>query len=349
MDTTHLPERNLDVLRALAVACVALSHVLWACDRQLPIINDWELGRIGVLLFFVHTSLVLMSSLERGGTGQHWIRNFYVRRAFRIYPLAIAAVLVTVVFRIPAIVPATFTSPLPGTIATNLLLVQNLVGDRNVTGMLWTLPIEVQMYFVLPLLFLAARKSVDRVLIALALGGCIGLAVQYTSLPGLWRLSVGIFAPCFVSGVLAFAILRRNPQQKLPAWTGAPVLLAAVLIFIALRPTAERPVPGWIACVIIATALPFIANSRESALTRIAKTICTYSYGVYLLLTPILWIGFDLLSGRSPVVRWIGLVAALIAVPYIAYTVIERPGISLGKALVGRRGAADTPLTIPST
>lgn len=334
MTRTHLPERNLDILRAVAVSCVVADHVMWACNRRLPFITDWELGRIGVLLFFVHTSLVLMSSMERGGSGPHWIRDFYTRRAFRIYPLAIAAVLLTVAFHIPTIVPAKFITPAPRTVITDLLLLQNVTGDTNVVGMLWSLPIEVQMYMVLPALYLIARRSILSVAAAFALAVLFGLAVQYAPVPGLWRLSVGIFGPCFVSGVLAYAILRTKPHLKLPAWTWIPILAAAVPIFVVFHPSPDTPAPGWLFCLAVGVAIPFVAELNLSPLTRVAKTICTYSYGVYLLLTPAIWIGFVVFSGAPRALQWVALVAGLAILPWTAYKLIERPAIQFGRDLV---------------
>jgi len=290
-----------------------------------------------VLLFFVHTSLVLMSSLERGGTGPGWIKKFYIRRAFRIYPLVIAALLVTVLFQIPERIPGLFVTPPLRTLASNVLLVQNLTGDWNIIGMLWTLPLEVQMYVLLPLLFLAARKSIRYVLLLLAGAMVFGAAVQYTSIPGLWRLSVGIFAPCFVSGVLAYAILRLKPRFKLPSWAWTPIVLAAIPLFIVLRPTPYRPGPGWIFCIALGCAIPFVSEVGDTLLARIAKRICTYSYGAYLLVTPAIWIGFIVCSAHSIAVQWIAFGVSLVALPWAAYTFVEHPGIRMGRALAGGR------------
>lgn len=72
---------NLDLLRAIAVSCVLLSHLTWSVGY-----SEWgSLGRFGVVLFFVHTSYVLMASLDRS---QGNISSFAIRRFFRIYPLA---------------------------------------------------------------------------------------------------------------------------------------------------------------------------------------------------------------------------------------------------------------------
>lgn len=333
MSRTHLPERNLDVLRAIAVLCVVVDHVLWACDRKLPFVSDWELGRIGVLLFFVHTSLVLMSSMERAGPRPHWVRDFYIRRAFRIYPLAIVAVIATVLFHIPSIVPAAFRVPLPRTIASNLLLVQNVSGDTNIMGMLWTLPIEVQMYIVLPALYLLARKSIYHVLVAMCIAAAAGFAVQYSDVPGLWRLTVGVFAPCFVSGVLAYTLLRTTPRFRLPAWAWVPLLVVAVPLFLIFGPAPARPEPGWLFCIAVGVAIPFVRELGNSRLTRVARTLCTYSYGIYLLLTPAIWIGF-VVFGASPIaIQWTVLIAMLVVLPWSAYALIEHPGIVLGRQL----------------
>lgn len=50
------------------------------------------LGIMGVMVFFVLTTLVLMWSLERK---PHTL-DFYIRRVFRIYPLALAAIAMVV-------------------------------------------------------------------------------------------------------------------------------------------------------------------------------------------------------------------------------------------------------------
>jgi peptidoglycan/LPS O-acetylase OafA/YrhL len=65
---------NLDILRATAILVVLVSHF----PSSMGLGDDpfWGLesiGRMGVRMFFIHTSLVLMLSLQRlelqGGTG----------------------------------------------------------------------------------------------------------------------------------------------------------------------------------------------------------------------------------------------------------------------------------------
>ena len=54
-------------------------------------------GVMGVMVFFVHTALVLMWSLERKPN----TLDFYIRRVFRIYPLALLAIAIVVIFHAP--------------------------------------------------------------------------------------------------------------------------------------------------------------------------------------------------------------------------------------------------------
>ena len=101
-----------------------------------------------MLIFFVHTSLVLMLSMQRmkkfNGMGLVW--TFYVRRFFRIYPLSIVTVVLVFWLGIPEQALAVFQSPSRLDWLSNLLLIQNLSRSRSAIAPLWSLPWEVQMY-----------------------------------------------------------------------------------------------------------------------------------------------------------------------------------------------------------
>jgi peptidoglycan/LPS O-acetylase OafA/YrhL len=74
---------NLDFLRSVAVLLVLADHL----TRHYHLDRFSSLGLFGVLLFFVHTSLVLMYSMQRSHlTGIGLFKDFYIRRFFRIYP-----------------------------------------------------------------------------------------------------------------------------------------------------------------------------------------------------------------------------------------------------------------------
>src|SRR5271165_151232 len=157
---------NLDVLRAIAVMCVFFSHLLHF-SRGGETEFGWHLGQLGVLMFFVHTSLVLMFSLERTSLDGHALfSSFYIRRAFRIYPLSIFCVLSIFFIHYPPEVRLIHHVWSHKELLVNLTLTQNLFRKRSFLNVLWTLPLEVQMYFFLPFLFIAFRpRSVRPVLL----------------------------------------------------------------------------------------------------------------------------------------------------------------------------------------
>jgi peptidoglycan/LPS O-acetylase OafA/YrhL len=95
-NTSFHPE--LDFIRAVAVLMVAASHASLAFHRHSYFGHSIDsFGVIGVWIFFVHTALVLMWSLER----KPYTLDFYIRRIFRIYPLMLVAITIAVLFHAP--------------------------------------------------------------------------------------------------------------------------------------------------------------------------------------------------------------------------------------------------------
>ncbi|HSM87748.1 MAG TPA: acyltransferase, partial [Candidatus Limnocylindrales bacterium] len=153
---------NLDYLRTNAVLLVMFFHLLiFFGVTQVGPLSIRPMGILGVFLFFVHTSLVLMLSLERQQQklgNRRLFSAFMVRRIFRVYPLSIVAVGVIFFLRLPLghLEPGRlmWTSMGARGFFSNLLLVQNITDTGSVLGPLWSLPYEMQMYLFLPALFL---------------------------------------------------------------------------------------------------------------------------------------------------------------------------------------------------
>src|SRR2546423_10724874 len=334
---TRLPERNLDVLRAIAVVSVLVDHLATAAGGHIA----W-LGRVGVLLFFVHTSLVLMGSLERTEGEPSWVGRFYVRRAFRIYPLAIVTILWVLLARWPYTVPRiigdtmTYHAVSPKTIIGNLLLVQNVAGVHVVFAVLWTLPIELQMYAVLPRLFLLARRGVRPVVQALV-GGVV-LAVARLAFRGriseLWRLTTLEFVPWFTSGVLAYALLRKAKAPPIGArWL--PLRLVPPSWSYGFPPRYHGA--SWALCLAVGLMIPVVRELGTNWLTRSAAIVAKYSYGIYLVHVPALRVTFAALPNAP---AWVLLPVAVVvtaALSWLGFHLVERPGIELGKWLTQRQ------------
>ncbi len=229
---THSQEsRNLDLLRAVAVLFVFGAHLILTLTPGHHVYDAvhtpwvallYTLGNIGVLLFFVHTSLVLMLSLERTRQPSLFV-NFYIRRFFRIYPLSIFCILIVLLLRIPWVPELAFKQPGWRDVMSNLLLVQNLTHANDIISPLWTLPLEVQMYAVLPLIFVLVRwkGSVPMILILWGIAAtvapfytlreslCTVLPGWRTRLPDIPRNNISRARPS-LAGVDALA--SRNPS-----------------------------------------------------------------------------------------------------------------------------------------
>jgi peptidoglycan/LPS O-acetylase OafA/YrhL len=226
-----------------------------------------------------------MGSLERQGDSANWVQIFYLRRAFRIYPLSIAAVLFVIALRDPAAghpAPHGVAVTLPPldatTIASNLALVQNVVARRNILGPLWTLPVELQMYLFLPLCFVLARRSAWHVVGLFVASIAAYEIVAHPPFPELQRLGVFVYGPCFLGGVLAYHLSRRAASPRVPSWTLLLVLAAGYAWLLLATAQPHRPLT-WITPIGVGALLPFIRQPRESWLSKLAHTICTYSYG----------------------------------------------------------------------
>src|ERR1700722_2606600 len=77
----------LDGLRAIAVLIVIVSHTVDMQSHPALV----HLGHVGVLLFFALSGYLITDRLlaEYRSTGAVSLRNFYLRRAFRILPPAV--------------------------------------------------------------------------------------------------------------------------------------------------------------------------------------------------------------------------------------------------------------------
>lgn len=141
----------LDVCRAFAAIAVMLQHAgeasgLFGLKSTDFSHGVFSFGQMGVVLFFLISGYIIPKSLESAGN----IKRFWVRRAFRIYPLYLfimAATIAIVVFlrHEPA--------PNPVTLLPHLIFIQSWIGLPNYVGGSWTLFIELLWYVGFAILF----------------------------------------------------------------------------------------------------------------------------------------------------------------------------------------------------
>ena len=359
---------NLDLLRSVAVGLVFLTHTMDA----MKIRGLGDLGRFGVLLFFVHTSLVLMLSMERLGlSGVRLYTAFMVRRVFRIYPLSVLTIAVVVAFHIPfapwfAGASDGFIWPgWPG-LFSDVLLTQNITRSASVLCVLWSLPFEVQMYAFLPVLYILIRRFPSRRAISVIwLGGTAVAGLEY-----IWRSNTNSdylllrYFPCFLAGVVAWRLMALQ-KRRVPGALWIALLMALVIVYrledafrvygpnwqglfhgslrndkgIWLPPSLDL-FRDWAFCGIVGLAVPSFKEIKSLWLNTITRRVAQYSYGVYLCHVPVIWVCFSLLHLGNVVTSAILSVLLTALVSFGLYHLIENPAIQIGKHLSTRLGNA---------
>jgi peptidoglycan/LPS O-acetylase OafA/YrhL len=194
LDSGYIP--SLDGWRAVAVLIVMASHAQLL--RAGPLGDGWfhNHGLMGVRIFFAISGILICSRLlrEESQTGRIRLRAFYVRRVFRILPVALLFLAVAA-----ALMAAGMFHPQPhwqGWWASllfwrNFLPISGGEGAAQgaaafpgwITAHFWSLSLEEQFYFLLPgMMVLAARRRVQVMTGAIALLFCWGFLVMHHAL-----------------------------------------------------------------------------------------------------------------------------------------------------------------------
>lgn len=348
---------NLDLLRSIAVLAVFFSHlfdIYTGGGTKWGFL--WHLGQLGVLIFFVHTCLVLMWSLERAGAqGGRLFGSFYIRRIFRLYPLSIVCVLLAYA------IDLRWT---PVNLWQNLTLTQNLFFTGQpvfppILTPLWSLPLEVQMYIFLPVFFLILRKRPIKYLAAIWCASVAFAVVQ----PQLGeRFGLLKFAPCFLGGVVAWRVMRDRNTARLPGWLW-PLGIAAVSVI--WMTSTERFLPFQIAGfgLCLGLTITLFHEIPWAFVKTTSRIIARYSYGIYLS-----HFAIQLFCFSDPRYPWFKVIHQLpplrhyarlvhfgmciglsLLIPLALYYLVENPGIQLGHRMANwitgssGRGQAGTP------
>lgn len=149
----HIP--SLDGIRTISIAIVALAH---AGFRFIP-------GGFGVTVFFFLSGFLITTllRLEWDKTGAVSLRDFYVRRFFRILPPFYVVLLATLALVALGVVGG---GARPGHIAALVLHFGNywpayhgFDGQPDGTSVYWSLAVEEHFYLLFPMLFIAMRRA----------------------------------------------------------------------------------------------------------------------------------------------------------------------------------------------
>lgn len=327
--------KNLDFMRAIAVSLVVFSHTIgmFTYSVQVGPIDIVELGRTGVLIFFVHTCCVLMQSLERDSH----VATFYVRRLFRIYPLAVVCISLIMLISLPQchVESGHFVMWHADTQdkLANILLMQSVSNRVNVLEPSWSLIIEIGMYILLPLIFMFVRTNSKAIgLYSLIL--MISMSVKHTELiqSNVFLSQFTQYMPTFMGGVITYRLLK-TVSPKIPAWAWPVTLVSMCLIHAS---THQSDWDRYVFTLSLGVVVPMFKELKSSSFNFTTLQVSKYSYGIYLTHFAAIYLAFDLCGQKSMGIQIPMFIALLIGVPIIAYHLIEQPMINLGKCIVSK-------------
>jgi peptidoglycan/LPS O-acetylase OafA/YrhL len=221
---------SLDGWRALAIILVLGDHAVYATGFPQ---EGWDWigkifhGDLGVRIFFVLSgfliSLLLLREVAR--TGCLSLKDFYLRRIFRIFPVYFTYLGVIAVFVIVGLY-AESTSSWVG----SLTFTRNMVGQgESATVHLWSLAVEEQFYLAWPVAFAALklwkRPTVYLGLLLIPMIICPVLRANGVADPGgnlLNRVfgarSIVMYADSLAVGCFGAWMIWKTPDTNVGGW-----------------------------------------------------------------------------------------------------------------------------------
>ena len=301
-------EPSLDGLRGLAVLLVYIDHYGGGLKSSHAAVRAFgyvtEACWVGVAVFFALSGFLITGSLWDSIGERHWLRNFYARRALRIFPLYYVVLLGSL---LAAIVAGTYAANLLGFVIPALFLqdmpvlaaiTDNLAGPAKLYH-LWTLAIEEHFYLLWPLLLLAARtrrRALQMCLAVVVLSAAFHVYVFSIAVPHP-SLALDVF-PLTQFGTLALgawlALMLRGDAWHTVQRYAAAILALGLIGFLAVSYAAGTAVQStrlqlafglfFVSLAAAATIPLAMRNSPFRSILSIAplRFLGTVSYGFYL-------------------------------------------------------------------
>jgi peptidoglycan/LPS O-acetylase OafA/YrhL len=342
---------SLDGLRAFSIIGVVWFHSWWGTPyypllAKLPVLR---LGEYGVHMFYFVSGFLITTLLlrEKDRLGKVSLRDFYIRRTLRIWPLYYSVValyvFVVLMFERSPQRSASFFHYLPSflTFTYPWFLVPKWPG--GIFNLASTLAVEEQFYAFWPVAnrFLRGIGACALMAVLILLRTLTGYGYLAHWLPGdafLTRVILSIAVPICMGAILAhglhseriFGLLYPLMGNK---WT-API--AAVALLGSLAPRSPNYWLTWGFNVILIGACVVREDHGLSALLRFRPLafVGVISYGMYLLNSLSIHLGQAVLSRMGllhPALTFpVGLGVA-VGVAYLSYRFLETPFLELKK------------------
>jgi len=337
-------ENNFDLIRLFAATQVAVLHVsgylspIWHSSWIAKVLECFP----GVPTFFFISGLLISRSYEKNSALPEYTRN----RALRIFP----ALHVCVVLNLVAIALTGYFAVAGATLSDILLLYaakttllqfynpdfMRAFGDGVLNGSLWTICVELQFYFLIPIIYRLSvtgerrRSNTNLILLVCASLACNRLLYYLQPLyadANWWKLFRVSFLPwlyMFLCGVLVqrnFELLARHLGRR-TLLVALPLYVTYALIMHALGLRLDNAISPLLFFPLIATI--FIAAYTTPQVSKLLHGH-DISYGIYIYHIPIMnmFLYYGLLGQKYTLATlMLSLIFAL-----LSWFLVERPSL----------------------
>jgi len=297
-----------DGLRAVAVIGVLLSHG----DER-----TWSLGWSGVILFFVLSGFLITGLLlDAKGADPRYFRNFYARRALRIFPVYYLVLAMTVLFvawLVPGSRAAILSGPFSGDWGWFAVYLQNytmptLAPSTPLPRLLahtWSLAVEEQFYLLWPaVVWCCSRRALAATCLVMLVAGPASRSAVFAWSGNPFLALAALPGQCdaLAAGALLALLVRRSdaarftqPAPWLAALAVSGLLLGALVAATGWQSYASPRVwmaaPGnWALLPLMCLAFAALLMAALRGTGRLGEVLRTrplahlgrISYGLYL-------------------------------------------------------------------
>ncbi len=353
---TRLP--GLDGLRAVSIILVVLHHIYTLPDfpKHYGWLNGIAVqGFFGVNIFFVISGFLITWLLlgEESKTGRIGLRQFYIRRAFRILPPAFTYLLFVAAMVVAGLSLAPWKDILAAAFFCRNFVGGPLDGRPDDTGHYWSLAIEEQFYLLWPLmLVMLPRKVRLPAVIGLILVAPIWIYINLQLWPPLSRRADLNYGYLMMGCLLA--LLRNRPQSL--NYLRHPVIQnqMAFMFFVAIIVLLNWPLPRihyidaffpTFCALCILLAINYLIEGRPGIVTWVFNSF------------PMVWIGqlsyswylWQQIFCYKPVGLRVSLPWSIIlslSMAALSFYVIERPALRLRGRLIRRTSPQPRPAMV---
>ena len=342
---------TLDGLRAISIAMVWWGHLSGTPGVNFGMSFASQIANTGVRVFFVISGFLITSLLlnEQERTSRISLKDFYLRRIFRIFPAfyfyIAVAVLLVVLGRVAV---------KPGDLLFAVTYLSNFHHDHAwYVGHLWSLSVEEQFYLLWPaVVAFSSRKTAIRVAVAVMLTAPLFRLYFYygtqVAHEGVGKIFPTIADALAAGCLLAYFQTELAQNARYQRFKASPLFAVVPLVVVAALFTFDHPMVNFAVGqtamnIAIAMCIDWTISRPNNALGRLLETrpfvfVGVLSYSLYLWQQPFLNRYMHSVFTQAP----LNLICAFAAACF-SYYLIEKPFLKLKK-----RFAADSVIVLKS-